>query len=60
MEMAASSPNPAEMLKLYSGNRQFMDRVEMDVLEEQVVDWLLERAQVTDEATTFQALMGRG
>jgi trigger factor len=60
MEMAASSPNPAEMLKLYSGNRQFMDRVEMDVLEEQVVDWLLERAQVTDEETTFQSLMGRG
>lgn len=60
MEMAASSPNPEEMLKLYSGNRQFMDRVEMDVLEEQVVDWLLERAQVTDEETTFQALMGRG
>jgi trigger factor len=60
MELVAGSPNPEEMLKLYTSNRQLMDRIEMDVLEEQVVDWLLERAELTDEPTTFRALMGPG
>ena len=59
MELASGTPNPDEMLKLYTGNRQLMERVEMDVLEEQVVDWLLEHAEATEEKTTFQELMGR-
>jgi trigger factor len=59
MELAAGTGNPEEALRFYTSNRQVMDRIEMDVIEEQVVDWLLERARVTEETTTFSELMER-
>jgi trigger factor len=59
MELAMGTPNPEETLKFYTSNRQVMERVEMDVLEEQVVDWLLERAKVTDESVSFHDIMGQ-
>ena len=59
MELAMGTPNPEETLKFYTSNRQVMERVEMDVLEEQVVDWLLERAKVTDESVNFHDIMGQ-
>jgi trigger factor len=59
MEMAAGTGNPEEALRFYLGNREIMERIEMDVIEDQVIDWLLERAQVTEERTSFQAVMGQ-
>jgi hypothetical protein len=37
-----------------------MHHIEGLVLEEQVVDWLLGRAKLTDRATTFKELMNFG
>jgi trigger factor len=59
MELAAGTGNPEEALRFYASNREIMDRIEMDVIEEQVVDWLLEHADVSEEQTTFGSLMER-
>ncbi len=58
-ELAAAYPNPEEVVKLYTGNPQLVEQIEMQVMEEQVVDWLLERAEMTDQPSTFKDLMGR-
>jgi trigger factor len=58
LEMIASDyENPAEIVKLYRSNAALMSQVETAVLEEQVVDWLLERASITDKPMSFNALM---
>jgi trigger factor len=59
IELAAGTGNPEEALRFYASNREIMDRIEMDVIEEQVVDWLLEHAEVREEQTTFESLMER-
>jgi trigger factor len=41
----------------YRKNAELMSQVETAVLEDQVVDWLLERAQVTDKPTGFSDIM---
>lgn len=55
--VAASYEEPDQVVKEYYGNRELLSGIEAVVLEDQVVDWLLERAQVHDVATTFDALM---
>jgi hypothetical protein len=37
-----------------------MHQVEMLVLEDQVVDWLLERARVNEQPSTFKQVMNFG
>jgi trigger factor len=55
--LAASYPKPAELLKLYTGNRELMAQIETAVIEDQVVDWLLDRADVTEKPMQFKDLM---
>lgn len=45
------------MIKMYRANAQAMGQVQNLVMEEQVVEWLLEKATVTDKKTTFKELM---
>ena len=45
------------MIKMYRANAQAMGQVQNLVMEEQVVDWLLDKATVTDKKTTFKELM---
>ncbi len=45
------------MIKMYRANAQAMGQVQNLVMEEQVVEWLLEKAAVTDKKTTFKELM---
>jgi trigger factor len=56
-ELAAGYRNPDEVIKLYTGNRQLMDQLEMEIMEEQVVDWLIERAVIRENAMPFKELM---
>jgi len=56
-EIAGGYPNPEEVVKIYASNRDLMSQLETSVLEEQVVEWLLERAQVSDKAVAFKELM---
>lgn len=60
MELAQQLPNPEQVLRVYREDRQAQRQIESLVLEEQVVDWLLERARVTDEPATFRELMNFG
>ena len=51
--LAATYQEPAEVLRWYGQTPQALDRVRALVLEEQIVDWLLERVRVTDKSSTL-------
>ena len=57
-ELAAPYEKPAEAAQFYRGDRAVMAQVEAGVLEDQVVDFLLERATKSDAAATFKEFMG--
>ena len=59
-ELAASYPNPEEARRAYQHNAEALRQIESVVLEDQVIDWLLERAQVNDVPMTFQDITGFG
>ena len=59
-EMAATYPDPDSILKAYQQNPEALRQVEAMVLEDQVIDHLLERANVTDQPSTFKDLMNFG
>jgi trigger factor len=55
--VAATYQEPAEVVRWYEQTPQALDSIRALVIEEQVVDWLLERAQVTEKASTFAEIM---
>jgi trigger factor len=57
MELAASSGRPEEVIKLYTSSPEMMGQIEAEVMEGQVVDWLIEHAETTDETSSFAELM---
>jgi trigger factor len=59
-EMAEQYPDPAQALKAYRENQDAQRQIENLVLEEQVIEWLLERAKVTDQTMSFKELMNFG
>ncbi|MCU7810093.1 MAG: trigger factor [Candidatus Thiodiazotropha sp. (ex Notomyrtea botanica)] len=59
-EFASSYEQPEEVVKYYYGNQEQLAAVQNVVLEDQVVDWVLEQTEVTDEPTTFAALTSEG
>jgi trigger factor len=59
-ELAATYPDPDAILNAYRQNPDAMKQVEGMVLEDQVVDYLLDRAKVTDQPATFKDLMNFG
>jgi trigger factor len=56
-ELASSYEHPEEVVKWYYSNREQMASMESVVLEDQVVDWALERVAVEDVGQTFDELM---
>ncbi|HET6724756.1 MAG TPA: trigger factor [Gammaproteobacteria bacterium] len=56
--ITAGYAEPEKMIRAYRGNADAMRHVESLVLEDQVTDWLLERADVTTEPTSFAGIMG--
>jgi trigger factor len=57
-ELAQSYEKPAEVIQWYLGNRQRLAEVETMVMEDNVVDWVLQRAKVTESPIAFDELMG--
>jgi len=57
-ELAQSYEKPAEVIQWYLGNRQRLAEVETMVMEDNVVDWVLQRARVTEKPVAFDELMG--
>jgi trigger factor len=56
-EFAESYENPQEVIDYYMQDQNARSSVENVVLEGEVVDWVLEQAQVTDEQKTFAEVM---
>ena len=56
-KMAASYHDPKEVVAWYYQDKNRLAEVESMVLEDQVVEWILDKAQVTDNKTTFEEIM---
>jgi trigger factor len=58
-EFAQSYENPTEVIAWYYQDKARLQEAKAMVVEDNVVDLILERAQVTDEPTTLEQLMGK-
>ncbi|HXC60186.1 MAG TPA: trigger factor [Steroidobacteraceae bacterium] len=59
-EVAASYPDPEQVKRAYLQNADAMRQIETGVVEEQVVNWVLGKARVTDRPISFADLTGFG
>lgn len=59
-DLAAQYPNPDEVRRAYLQNADAMRQIESAVLEDQVIDWVLERAKVVERPLSFSELTGFG
>jgi trigger factor len=59
-DLAASYPDPEQIIKAYRQNAEALRQIENVVIEDQVVDLLLEKAKVTDQPATFKDVMNFG
>ena len=55
--IAASYQDPAKVLRWHEQNPQAMENIRALVIEDQLVEWLLERAQVSEKPSTFAEIM---
>jgi len=58
--LAASYEEPAAVVNWYYEDRQRLSEVESTVLEDAACDWIMERASVTEQLVSFDALMNSG
>ncbi|ADC71087.1 trigger factor [Thioalkalivibrio sp. K90mix] len=56
-DMAATYEDPEEVKQYYRSNPQAKSNLESLVLEDQVVDWIVDQAKVTEKKTSFQDVM---
>lgn len=56
-EMAQSYENPEEVVQWYYSNQEMLSGVQTLIMEETVVEWMVDQAQVEDKSTTFEELM---
>jgi trigger factor len=52
--IASTYEEPEQVIELYRNDPQLMDGLQNRVMEEQVIDWIAERAQHTEQALSFQ------
>ena len=55
--VAATYEDADEVKNLYYRNPQLLRNVENTVLEDQVVEWVCEHAQVTDSTSSFEEIL---
>lgn len=55
--VAATYENPAEVKQWYYNDPKHLREIEVAVLEEQVTEWLLDKAEVVEKQTTFNEIM---
>ena len=56
--IASTYEEPDQVVELYRNDPQLMSGLQSRVMEEQVIDWIAERAQHTEQAMTFQEAIG--
>jgi trigger factor len=59
-ELAQQYPDAAQAVQTYRSNPQIRRQMEAAVLEDQVVEWLLERARISDKPSSFKEIMNFG
>ena len=52
--IASTYEEPEQVIELYRNDPQLMSGLQSRVMEEQVIDWIAERAQHTEQALSFQ------
>jgi trigger factor len=57
-EMAQSYEKPQDVINWYLSDRKRLAELESSVVEDNLVNWILEHARVSDEAVAFDELMG--
>jgi trigger factor len=57
-EIAGSYPNSDEVRRTYLQSAEAMRQIEATVLEDQVIDWVVERASVVERPSSFSELTG--
>ena len=58
--IASTYQDPARVLDWYYSDRERLSGIESLVFEDQVVDWILERAQIVDEPASFDRILYPG
>jgi trigger factor len=56
-EVASTYQEPSEVIEYYNSNRELLAGVESAVLEDQVVDYILNQAKVTEQDSTYDAVI---
>ena len=56
--IASTYEEPQQVIDLYRNDPQLMSGLQNRAMEEQVIDWIAERATHTDKALTFQEAIG--
>jgi trigger factor len=56
--IASTYEEPQQVIELYRNDPQLMAGLQNRVMEEQVIDWIAERAQHTEQALSFQEAIG--
>ncbi len=59
-ELSASYEKPAEVVRWYYGDAKRMGEVEAIVIENNVTEYILAKAKITEKAIAFDDLMGQG
>ncbi len=57
--MASSYTKPEEVIQYYRNNLQAMASIESLVMEEQVVDWVLNKAKKTSKSFAFDEFVNK-
>jgi trigger factor len=58
-ELSKTYPNPEEIRKMYEQSSQLMDQLKSLVMEDQVIDWLIERTEFQKKEMEFKELVNR-
>ena len=58
-ELAASYEKPADVVRWYNSDRQRLAEVEAVIIENNVTDFVLSKAKVTEKSVAFDELMGQ-
>jgi trigger factor len=56
--IASTYEEPQQVIELYRNDPQLMSGLQSRAMEEQVIDWIAERAQHTEQALSFQEAIG--
>ena len=59
-DLASTYEEPQQVIDWYYGDKSRLSQVESLVLEDSVVDWVFEQADVTEKSGSFDEVMGRG